>query len=83
VPGVTQHSCPDGTQAHDHVLSAVPGTPGYTGAWRLIIVIPGPNFDVNDMPYTSVAAVEAGVSAGKLMLQDPGIELLAPVVEGS
>jgi hypothetical protein len=35
------------------------------------------------MPYTSVAAVEAGVSAGKLMLQDPSIELLAPVVEGS
>jgi hypothetical protein len=83
VPGVTQHSCPDGTQAHDHVLSAVPGTPDYTGAWTLIVVIPGPNFDVNDMPYTSVAAIAAGVSAGKLVLLDPGIELLAPVVEGS
>jgi len=74
---------PDGTQAHDHVLSAVPGTPGYTGAWTLIIVTPGPSFHVSDMPYTSVGAVEAGVRDGKLLLQDPGIELLAPVVEGS
>jgi hypothetical protein len=83
VPGVTQHSCADGTQAHDHVLSAVPGTADYTGAWTLIIVTAGPNFDPSDMPYTSVTAVEAGVRRGKLVLQDPGIELLAPVVEGS
>ena len=80
VPGVTQHSCPDGTQAHDHVLSAIPGTPDYTGAWTLIIVSPGPNFDIADMPYTSVAEIQAGVNAGKLALTDSGIEILAPVV---
>jgi hypothetical protein len=80
VPGVTQHSCPDGSQAHDHVLSAAPGTAGYSGAWSLIIVTPGPNFDVADMPYTSVAAIDSGVAAGKLVLTDSGLQLLAPVV---
>lgn len=80
VPGATQHTCPDGTQEHDHVLSAVPGTPGYSGAWALIIVSPGPNFDTADMPYTSVAAIQAGVAAGKLVLADSGLQLLAPVV---
>jgi hypothetical protein len=80
VPGTTQHACPDGSAAHDHVLSAVPGSADYTGAWTLILVSPGPNFDITDMPYTSVAAVQAGVAAGKLTLADPGIQLLAPVV---
>jgi len=82
VPGVTQHSCPDGSLAHDHVLSAVPGSPGYSAAWALIQVVPGPNFSVADMPYTSEAAVLAGAAAGKLVLIPTGITLLAPVVGG-
>jgi hypothetical protein len=82
VPGVTQHSCPDGSLAHDHVLSTVPGSPDYTGAWTLIQVVPGPNFSVADMPYTSEAAVLAGAAAGKLVLIPTGIDLLAPVVGG-
>ena len=81
VPGVTEHSCPDGTAAHDHVLSAVPGSPDYTGAWSVNIVVAGPNFDIADMPYTSVAAVQSGIAAGKLTLLAAGaFELLAPVV---
>jgi hypothetical protein len=81
VPGATQHSCPDGSWAHDHVLSAVPGSPNYTGAWTVNVVVPGPNFDIADMPYTSVAAVQSGIAAGKLTLLAPAaFELLAPVV---
>lgn len=82
VPGVTQHSCPDGSLAHDHVLSTAPGSPGYSGAWSLIQVVPGPNFSVADMPYTSEAAVLTGAAAGKLVLIPTGINLLAPVIGG-
>ena len=81
VPGATQHSCPDGSWAHDHVLSAAPGSPDYTGTWTVNVVVPGPNFDIADMPYTSVAAVQAGIAAGKLTVLVPAaFELLAPVV---
>jgi hypothetical protein len=81
VPGATQHACPDGSWAHDHVLSAVPGSPDYTGAWTVNVVVAGPNFDMADMPYTSVAAVQAGIAAGKLTVLFPtAFELLAPVL---
>lgn len=82
-PGATQVACPDGTLRHDHVLSAVPGSPGYTGAWTIVLAVPGPNFDVAKMPYTSVAAVDAGVAAGELVLVQTGIVFVAPVVGGS
>ena len=81
-PGATQVACPDGTLRHDHVLSAVPGSRGYTGAWTIVLALPGPAFDPANMPYTSVAAVEAGVAAGELVLVDTGITFVAPVVGG-
>jgi hypothetical protein len=81
-PGATQVACPDGTLRHDHVLSAVPGSAGYTGAWRIVLALPGPAFDVSTMPYTSVSEVEAGVAAGELVLVDTGITFVAPVVGG-
>ena len=81
-PGATQVACPDGTLRHDHVLSAVPGSAGYTGAWTIVLALPGPAFDVADMPYTSVAAVDAAVAAGELVLVETGIRFVAPVVGG-
>ena len=81
-PGATQVACPDGTLRHDHVLSAVPGSPGYTGAWTIVLAVPGANFDIAKMPYTSVAEVEAGVAAGELVLMQTGIVFVAPVVGG-
>jgi hypothetical protein len=81
-PGATQVACPDGTLRHDHVLSAVPGSLGYTGTWRIILATPGPEFDVATMPYTSVDAVLAGVAAGELVLTDTGIDFVSPVVGG-
>jgi hypothetical protein len=82
-PAATQVACPDGTLRHDHVLLAVPGSPGYTGAWTIVLTLPGPNFDVAEMPYTSVAAVQAAVAAEELVLVQTGIMFVAPVVGGS
>jgi hypothetical protein len=79
-PYATQDACPDGSLTHDHVLSTAPGHPGYSGSWTLILAVPGPNFAPSDMPFTSVAAVQAGVDSGELLLVTPGVELLAPVV---
>ena len=81
-PGATQVACPDGSLRHDHVLSAVPGSRGYTGAWTIVLALPGPAFDVPNMPYTSESAVEAGVAAGELVLVETGIKFVAPVVGG-
>lgn len=80
--GATQVACSDGTLRHDHVLSAVPGTSRYTGAWTIVLAVPGPTFDVTEMPYTSVSAVEAAVAAGRLTLVETGIVFVAPVVGG-
>lgn len=81
-PGATQVACSDGTLRHDHVLSAVPGSPSYTGVWTIVLAVPGPNFDVAKLPYTSVAALDAGVAAGELVLVQTGILFVAPVVGG-
>jgi len=81
-PGATQVACPDGTLRHDHVLAAIPGTRGYIGKWTIVLAVPGANFDVTKMPYTSVAEVEAGVAAGELALVQTGIVFVAPVVGG-
>ena len=35
------------------------------------------------MPYTSVAQVQAGIAADKLVLQDPGATMIAPVIGGT
>lgn len=78
----TQDHCDGDATAlrHDHVLSTVPGQPDYTGSWTLILAVPGPSFDASDMPFTSVAEVQSGVAAGELVLQDPGVTMIAPVV---
>lgn len=81
-PGATQVACPDGTLRHDHVLSAAPGTSEYSGAWTIVLAVPGPAFDVTKMPYTSAAAVEAGVATGELTLVGTGIVFVAPIVGG-
>jgi hypothetical protein len=78
----TQDHC-DGDAAalrHDHVLSTIPGQPDYTGSWKLFLAVPGPSFDPSDMPFTSVADVQAGVAAGELVIVDPGVTMIAPVV---
>ena len=79
-PGATQVACPDGSLRHDHVLSAVPGVPGYVPRWRIVLATPGPAFDPAIMPLTSVAAVEAAAAAGQIALTDTGIAFDAPVL---
>lgn len=82
-PGATQVACPDGTLRHDHVLSAAPGSPGYTGTWQIVLATPGAAFDISSMPYTSVAEILAGVGAGELVLTDTEIDFVGPVVGGN
>lgn len=81
----TQDHCDGNASAlrHDHVLSTAPGHPGYTGSWSLVLAVPGPHFDATNMPYTSVAAVQAGVASGELVLQDVGVQMIAPVIGGA
>jgi hypothetical protein len=82
-PGATQHSCPDGSLRHDHVLSAAPGSPGYTAAWSLVLVLPTDAFVPAEMPFTSVAAVQAAAAAGHVTLVETGVRMIAPVVGGA
>jgi len=81
----TQDHCDGDPTAlrHDHVLSTVPGQAGYTGSWTLILAVPGPAFDPADMPFTSVAQVQAGVAANELVLMDTGATMIAPVIGGT
>ncbi len=81
----TQDHCDGDATAlrHDHVLSTAPGHAGYTGSWTLILAVPGPAFDAADMPYTTVAQVQAGVAAGELVLMDTGAQMIAPVIGGA
>jgi len=80
----TGHHCPgDPTLLrHDHVLTTAPGHPGYTASWTIVLALPGPKFDSADMPYTSAAAVQAGVDAGQLVLVNAGFRTVAPVSGG-
>ena len=81
----TQDHCDGDATAlrHDHVLSTAPGHPGYTGSWSLVLAVPGPNFNSTEMPFTSVAQVQAGVASGELVLQDAGVQMIAPVIGGA
>jgi hypothetical protein len=81
----TQDHCDGDATAlrHDHVLSTAPGHPGYTASWALVLAVPGPAFDPADMPYTSVAQVQAGVASGELVLTDVGVQMIAPVIGGA
>ena len=81
VPGATQGgSCPDGSFRHNHVISTAPGDPNYTGAWHVIRVTPGPNFNIAKMPYTSENQVLLGAAAGELVLADTRVSVRASVV---
>ena len=83
VPGATQGgSCPDGSFRHNHVISTAPGNPNYSGAWHVIRVTPGPNFDIAKMPYTSETEVLDGAAAGELVLADTQASVRASVVFG-
>lgn len=79
LPGATQHECPGGLDIHDHVLSAVPGTPGYATLWHLFEAWPDVNFDPSIMPITSEAALLHAVSLKQVMLIDDEIILKANV----
>ena len=80
----TGHHCPgDPTLLrHDHILTTAPGYPGYTASWSIVLALPGPNFTPAARPYTSAAAVLAGVDAGQLVLVDAGFRTIAPVLGG-
>lgn len=81
-PGATNERCPDGSNAHDHVFSAGPGSPGYNGAVRIVAAMPTGSFDPSVMPITSAAEVQTLVSAGQLTLADTGITMIAHIVSG-
>lgn len=57
VPGASQESCPDGSFTHDHVLTAVPGDPGYSPFWSVHLLVPGANWAAAQMPIDSEAEV--------------------------
>jgi len=82
VEGASLDSCPDGSSKHDHIISAVPGTPGYAPTWNVKMVLEGPNFDAGIMPVTSELALLAAVDAGQLVIVDPPVPIIfnAPVV---
>ena len=82
VPGATQYGfqCANPALRHDHVITTAPGESGYSGAWRVWRVTPGPRFSVAEMPYTTEEQVQAGIAAGKLVAADTGFEFRAPVV---
>jgi hypothetical protein len=83
VPGATHGgSCADGSLRHNHVTSTAPGDPYYTGAWHVIRVTAGPNFDIAKMPYKSENEVLLGAAAGELRLADTGASVRASVVFG-
>jgi hypothetical protein len=76
---------------HDHVLPVAPGDPGYTGAWRLVLLVettPG-SIDLAAHPITTAAQVQAALADGTLTdvtaLLAPGgpVRMVAPVVGGS
>ena len=82
LPGATQEVCLDGSLRHDHLLTTVPGVPGYSPLWHVIAVTPTPAFDprVTVMPLTSVEEVGVAVAAGQVELSDTGITFRAAVL---
>src|SRR2546422_738138 len=81
-PGATQHAgCPDGSApTHDHVVGVIPGDGGYTGFYRITAVVALPNFNASRMPITSVAAMQAAVDAGEMVVLAPLFVIHAPIV---
>jgi hypothetical protein len=77
---------------HDHILSVGPGDPGYTGAWRLVLLVEGRpgSIDLGTDPFTDAARVQAAIADGTLVdvtsaLEPPGppVERVAPVIGGN
>ena len=79
LPGSHMHSCPDGSVLHDHLLSAVPGSPGYATQWELMEVWPGNNFDPSIVPIKSTAALQSAVDLGQVIVLDDELVLHAVV----
>jgi len=76
---------------HDHVLPVAPGDPAYTGAWRLVLLVeatPG-SIDLATQPFTTVAQVQAALTAGTLfdvtavLAPEGPVTMVAPVIGGS
>ena len=67
----TEDHC-DGQPAalrHDHILSVAPGDAGYTGAWRLVLLVeasPG-SVDLAEHPFSSAAQVQDALARGQLV----------------
>jgi hypothetical protein len=70
-PTATAHHCPGQPDLfrHDHVLSVAPGSPGYTGAWRLVLLVEASagSIDLAATPFTSEAQVKAALASGALV----------------
>ena len=81
-PGASLDSCPDGSLVHDHIISAVPGTPGYTAKWNLEVFVPGPAFDPAIMPVTSEQALMDALGAGQFVTSPLPftVVFMAPVI---
>ena len=79
-PGAHQHSCPDGSVVHDHVVGVAPGDPGYTGFYRITPVFALENFNPGRMPITSVAAMQAAVDVGEMTITPPLFVIHSPIL---
>ena len=88
----TQDHC-DGQPSlyrHEHVLSVAPGDPGYTGAWRLVLLVeatPG-SIDLGTDPFTTKDQVLTAIQDGTLVdvtsaFSASPITMVAPVIGGS
>jgi hypothetical protein len=83
-PNATQHEgCPPEyglpfSLPHEHVLSAVPGVPGYNPRWEVLVYVPGSNY-AGALP-TSVAEVEAALAAEEIVFAANAGRVLMPVI---
>ena len=77
---------------HEHILPVAPGDTGYTGAWRLRLLVeaaPG-SIDLTANPFTNASDVQAAISDGRLLDVTKALEgdaypvdMVAPVIGGS
>lgn len=65
---------------HDHVITFVPGVPGYLPQWNPTLVLPGPAFDPSIMPLTSEAAVKAAAAANQVIIIPTSVVINQPVI---
>jgi len=77
---------------HDHILSVAPGDPGYTGAWRLVLLFEATpaSIDLATTPFTNAAEVQNAITDGTLVDVTQAIEgdafpveMVAPVIGGT